>query len=86
MPGNTTCTAEQRLPRIWPLRVTKSDRLDRYGPVASAKWVAPGNVVAASARSFSMTKLVVGKMYTLSVEAVTSAGAGAAASGTITIK
>jgi hypothetical protein len=43
-------------------------------------------VVAATSRSFTMSKLIKGHTYTLSVQAVTPVGTGAAASGKVTIK
>jgi Fibronectin type III domain len=43
-------------------------------------------VVTASTRSFAMTKLVNRATYTLSVQAITSAGTGPAATGKITIR
>jgi glucose/arabinose dehydrogenase len=59
-------------------------RVSRDG-VDSAGEGAYTTVVAASARSFTMTRLVTGRSYTLSVQAVTAAGDGAAAARTVTI-
>jgi outer membrane protein assembly factor BamB len=42
-------------------------------------------VVGASARSFTMTRLVVGRTYSLTVRAMTAIGTGPAASGSVTI-
>jgi hypothetical protein len=60
-------------------------RVSRDG-VDSAGQGAYSNIVAATARSFSMTRLVVGRTYTLTVQAITSAGGGLPSSGKVTIR
>ncbi|MFE1663371.1 fibronectin type III domain-containing protein [Microbacterium sp. P02] len=60
-------------------------RVSRDG-VDSTGQGAYSSTVAATVRSFAMTRLVVGKTYTLNVQAITAAGTGSAASGKLTIK
>ncbi len=55
---------------------------DGVDSTGSGPW---SSIVPATARSQTFTNLVAGKAYTLSVRAITSAGTGAAASGTTTL-
>lgn len=72
-PPNTTGASA-----ITGYRVTR-DGVDSSGAGAYA------TTVSASTRSFTMTKLIAGHGYTITVQAINSAGTGPAAAGTVTM-
>lgn len=74
------------LPPVVPAGQTITGYTVSRDGVDSAGAGAYSSTVAATVRSFSMTRLVVGKTYTLTVQAITAAGTGMAASGRLTIK
>jgi hypothetical protein len=80
-----TATMTWQPPAVPSGHIITGYRVSRDG-VDSAGQGAYSAIVGATARSFSMTRLVVGRSYTLSVQAITSAGAGLAASGKVTIR
>jgi hypothetical protein len=69
-------------PSVTAGRTVTGYRVSRDGVDASGAG-AYATVVAATTRSFTMTNLVVGSTYALSVQAVTSGGTGPAAKGAV---
>jgi hypothetical protein len=82
--GSGVATVQWAAPTVTAGKTITGYKVARDG-VDSAGVGAYATTVAATTRSFSMTKLVTGSTYTLSVQAVTSTGAGPLTKATVKV-